>query len=566
MHVPTTLRSRLPIAVAVLVVLAVVVVAVATNSSTPTNHARDAANAAADPRAGAGADPPAGPGRSENPASPGSANAADPPASTSAATEPRLLATPLPRGKPVSVSIGSRPTGPAVPADFMGLSFEVRGLPTIATYAGKGDFATLLRSLGPGVMRFGGISADEQAAWVPAGASKPAWANTAIDEQDLAGIATLAKETGWKVLLTVNLGHYEPKAAAQEAAAAKAQLGPYLTGIEIGNEPDLFPRKHLRPPGTGVKGYLPQAEGYRAAIEAAAPGTPIAGPDASTGTQGLTWVRDEATTIHPQLLTDHYYPLTSCGEHPTVSELLSPNVRRKESEMLGKMLTLAHTYATPLRMDETNDISCEGQPGVSNAFASALWALDYTARAMTAGVVGLNFHDLIDQPRTYSPLAAHGESALNAGELQPAPEWYALLAAHTFAGAHPASRPLATTIAGSTPGELSASAMVAPDGKVSLALVDYDPPDSQPLAVHLRVARALARGSILRLTAPSPAATTGTRLGGQAVAANGTWAVPHALPAVYGHAGSLSLQIAPSSAAVVTLTPRRHLGRAALGP
>ncbi len=555
MHVPTTLRSRLPIAVAVVVVLATVVVAVATNSSTPTNRAGDAANAAADPRGGA----------SDPPARPSGASATDSTTSQSAATEPRLLATPPPRGRPVSVRIGSRPTGPAVPTDFMGLSFEVRSLPTIATYAGKGDFAALLRSLGPGVMRFGGISADEQAAWVPAGARKPAWANTAIDEQDLVGLAALARETGWKVLLTVNLGHYEPKAAAQEAAAAKAQLGSYLAGIEIGNEPDLFPLKHLRPPGTGVKAYLPQAEAYRAAIEAAAPGTPIAGPDPSTGTQGLTWVRDEATTIHPQLLTDHYYPLSSCGEHPTISELLSPNVRRKESEMLSKMLALARTYATPLRMDETNDISCEGQPGVSNAFASALWALDYTTRAMTAGVVGVNFHDLIDQPLTYSPLAAHGEGALNAGELQPDPEWYALLAARIFMGAHPPSRPLAATTVGATPGELSASAVNAPDGKVSLVLVDYDPPGSQPLAVHLSVPRALARGSILRLTAPSPAATTGTRLGGQAVSANGTWTTPRALPAVHGHAGSLSLQLAPSSAAVVTLAPRRHLGRAALG-
>jgi hypothetical protein len=276
-------------------------------------------------------------------------------------------------------------------------------------------------------------------------------------------------------------------------------------------------------------------------------------------------VRDEAEIIHPQLLTDHYYPLSSCGEHPTISELLSPNVRRKESEMLGKMLALSHAYATPLRMDETNDISCEGQPGVSNAFASALWALDYTARAMTAGLVGVNFHDLIDQPLAYSPLAAHREGALNAGELQPDPEWYALLAAHFFMGAHLPSRPLATTTVGTPPGELSASAMEAPDGKVSLVLVDYDPPGSQPLAVHLRVPRALAGGGILRLTAPSPASTTGTRLGGRAVSANGTWTTPRALPAVHGHAGSLSLQLAPSSAAVVTLAPRRHLGRAALG-
>lgn len=552
MHVPTTLRSRLPLAVAVLVVLAVVVVVVATNSPTPTTHAHDAATATTDPHAGASADPPANQG-------------SDPPSSNGAAPEPTLLATPPPRGKPVSVSIGSRPTGPAVPTDFMGLSFEVRSLPVIATYAGKGDFAALLRSLGPGVMRFGGISADEQAAWVPAGASKPAWANTAIDEQDLAGIAALAKETGWKVLLTVNLGHVEAKGAAREVAAAKAQLGPYLAGIEIGNEPDLFPLKHLRPPGTGVRAYLPQAKAYRTAIEAAAPGTPIAGPDPSTGTHGIAWIRDDATTIHPQLLTDHYYPLSSCGESPTISELLSPGVRQKESEMLTAMLALAHTYATPLRMDETNSISCEGEPGVSNAFASALWALDYTARAMTAGVVGMNFHDLIDQPRTYSPLAAHSESALNAGELQPAPEWYALLAAHILMGAHPPSRPHAATAAGTTPGELSAWAMDAPDGKVSLVLVDYDPPGSEPLAVHLHVPRGLARGSILRLTAPSPAATTGARLGDQAVAANGTWTIPAALPAVYGRAGSLSLQISPSSAAVVTLDPRRHLGRAALG-
>ncbi len=559
MHLPTTLRSRLLIAttlvVALMVVLAVVV-AVATNPSTPANHAHDAANASADHHASASADPSA---------NRGSASATDPPASQSPTTEPTLLATPPPRGRPASVSVASRPTGPAVPADFIGLSFEVRDLPAIATYAGRGDFVALLRSLGPGMMRFGGISADEQAAWVPAGASKPAWASTAIDEQDLAGIATLAKETGWKVLLTVNLGHYEPAAAAREAAVAHAQLGPYLAGIEIGNEPDLFPRKHLRPPGTGVKGYLPQAADYRAAIEAAVPGVPIAGPDPSTGVQGFTWVRDEAKTLHPQLLTDHYYPLSSCGGHPTISELLSPGVRRKESEMLAKMLALAHAYATPLRMDETNDVSCEGEPGVSNSFASALWALDYTARAMTAGTVGVNFHDLIGQPHTYSALAAPNESGLRVGELQPAPEWYALLAAHIFMGVHPSSRPLLTSVGGITPGELSASAVSAPDGKVSLVLVDYDPPGSEPLAVRLRVPPALAGGSVLRLTAPSPAATKGIRLGGRAVAVNGTWTTPSALPAVHGRPGALSVQINPSSAAVVTLAPRRRLGRAALG-
>jgi hypothetical protein len=485
----------------------------------------------------------------------------DPP-SARAAT-PAATAGAAPRGRPVSVSVAAHPTGAAAPADFLGLSFEVRSLPAIAGYASRGDLVTLMRSLGKGVMRFGGISADEQAAWVGPGGSPPRWASTAIDEADLAGIAKLARETGWRVLLTVNLGHYNPAAAAQEAAAARRLLGSYLAGIEIGNEPDLLVDKRLRGPGWGIVAYTAQAGAYRAAIAAAAPGTPIAGPDPSTGVPGLRWVSAVAAspTLRPALLTDHYYPLSSCGYKPTISELLSPNVRRAESDMLGKMMAIAHAHATPLRVDETNNVSCEGQPGVSDTFASALWALDYTARAMAAGVAGIDFHDLIAKPLAYSPLAAPSPAALAAGALHAAPEWYALLAARALFG----DRPEPTSVQGAAPGELSASAMRAPDGKVRLVLIDYDPPGAPPLAVHLRVSRALARGSVMSLTAPSPAATTGVRLGGSAVAPDGSWTPPRALPAVYGRAGSLAVQMAPSSAAVVTLSPGERLGHAALG-
>ena len=68
-------------------------------------------------------------------------------------------------------------------------------------------------------------------------------------------------------------------------------------------------------------------------------------------------------------------------------------------------------------------------------------------------------------------------------------------------------------------------------------------------------AGAYTSGSVLRLTGPAPAATGGVRLGGRAVSAAGTWTPPPALPAVYARAGTLSVQMAPSSAAVVTLYP-----------
>jgi hypothetical protein len=469
-------------------------------------------------------------------------------------------------GTPVSVSVAARPAGPPVSADFLGLSFEARSLPTIAGYAARGDMVALLRSLGRGVMRFGGISADEQVAWVGAGSTRPSWARVAVNEGDLAGLAALARRSGWRVLLTVNLAHYDPRAAAQEAAAAHRLLGSYLAGIEIGNEPDLLVGKHLRGPGWGIAAYTAQAGAYRAALAAGAPGVPIAGPDPSTGVGGLRWARAVASspTLRPALLTDHYYPLSSCGYTPTISELLSRNVRRAESDMLGKALAIARAHNLPLRIDETNDVSCEGQPGVSDTFASALWALDYLARAMAVGVEGVNFHDLISKPHAYSPLLAPTAAALGSGALHAQPEWYALLAAHAFTGGQAGGRAVPVTVAGAAPGELSASALRAPDGRVRLALIDYDPPGSPPLAVRLRVPRGLARGEVLRLTAPSPSATSGVRLGGDAVASAGTWSPPSALPPVSGRAGSLAVQMPPSSAAVVTLSQGTLIGHAAL--
>ena len=557
-----------------------------------------------------------------------------PPGSIAGSTaRPTLLAARRPTGTPVSVAVAARAAGPATPGDFLGLSFELRSLPLIAANAtdwghrpqsqsseassqnqsseapsqsrgsgapsqsqdseapaenqgsrtspppaAGGDLVALLRSLGPGVLRFGGVSADEQTAWIAGrsssgGAALPRWAGTAITAHDLEGIAALARAIGWRVLLTVNLGHYDPAAAAQEAAAARAALGPYLAGVELGNEPDRYVRKQLRAPGWGFAAYRPQAAAYRAAIATAAPGVPIAGPDPSSGVPGLAWLRAAAGTLRPDLLTDHYYPLSSCGARPTISELLSLSVRRAESAMLAAIAALARAaHAAAPRVDETNSISCEGQPGVSNTFAAALWALDYTARALTAGVAGVNFHDLIAKPGAYSPLVAPNSVALAAGALRATPEWYALLAARQLPGA----QPLPASVAGAAPGELDASAFRAPDGRLRLVLVDYDPPGSPPLAVRLRVPRAAvgvgrrqgsvsrghsgdpsgyASGSVLRLTAPSPAATAGVTLGGRAVAPDGSWTPPAALPAVYARSGSLAVQMPPSSAAVVTLYP-----------
>jgi hypothetical protein len=457
------------------------------------------------------------------------------------AAGPSVQVTPALQGRPVKVSIDVNHPGAAVPSDFLGLSFEAAALPRIAAYAHGGNLAQLLRSLGDGTLRFGGASADSRVAWSEKGAL-PSWASGAISTHDLAGLSTLARQTGWSVLLTVNLGHYDPAAAAREAAAAHALLGAKLAGIEIGNEPDRFYLDGMRGPGWSFWAYRRQFDVYRTAIARAAPGVPVASPDASSGERVLPWLRASAA-LRPALLTDHYYPLTSCGYTPVVSELLSPTVRQEESSMLSSLGAIQRSSAIPLQIDETNNISCKGQPGVSNTFATALWAADYTARTMAAGIRGLDFHDLISLPGAYSPLVE------TRNELHANPEWYALLLAQRLRGA----KPLQATVH-SAP-NLTAKAFLSTGGVVQLVLVNFDPPGATPLLVRLQVARRFAGGTILRLTAPSPYATSHVKLDGREVTASGAWSAQLPLPSVYRRGGSLALAVPPSSAALVTLEP-----------
>lgn len=126
---------------------------------------------------------------------------------------------------PVSVSIDVRRLGAPVPREFLGLSFELSSLPQIARYASSGDFASMLRSLDGGVLRFGGASADTRVAWTDAATPLPAWASFALHVGDFRHLRKLASESGWRILLTIGLAHYDPRAAAREAAAAKTALG-----------------------------------------------------------------------------------------------------------------------------------------------------------------------------------------------------------------------------------------------------------------------------------------------------------------------------------------------------
>jgi hypothetical protein len=140
------------------------------------------------------------------------------------------------------------------------------------------------------------------------------------------------------------------------------------------------------------------------------------------------------------------------------------------------------------------------------------------------------------------------------GALRAQPDWYALLLTRSLVG----YRPLPTTVTGAGEPNLLVASFSGPRRSVQVVLVDDEPPGTRPLALTLHVGAGLGPGRILRLTGPAPSATGDILLGGHAVAPNGTLHAPIRPERVAAHAGALTVELAPSSAALVTVSPRPH--------
>jgi hypothetical protein len=384
-------------------------------------------------------------------------------------------------------------------------------------------------------------------AWSRDGRKLPLWATGAVTPPDLANLAQVLGATGWRALLAVNLGHFDPGAAADEVAAARAQLGDGLAGIEFGNEPNAYAMHGLRTDPWTFDQYRADVDQYRAAIEGASPGFPLAGPAPTSGKSA--WLYAEAALVHPALLTAHLYSLNCRGHVPLdVAHLLSSKTRTDIAQLVTRFKFVQQSSAIPLRIGETNNISCGGRAGVSNSFASALWATDLITQAMTARLAGVNFHGHPSNCRGYTPLCAATSADLAAGQLTAQPEWYALLLGRQLVG----DRPLRVFVRGRRP-NVGATAFASPTGALHIAIVDERPHHDLPLTVNLRVPRRFRTGTILRLTARLPSSTAGVALGGRTVAPDGTWSPSPRLPRVSGSPGSLALAVPAGTAALVTL-------------
>jgi hypothetical protein len=339
------------------------------------------------------------------------------------------------------------------------------------------------------------------------------------------------------VILGVNLRHFDPARAVDEARSASQILGARLAAIEIGNAPDRY--------GISEADYLRKFRRYARALRAALPGVGLAGPDASSGGRRwlATFARQQAQAREITLLTFHNYPESACdGRRATIAELLSVSAERSERAAADAAVAAGRLDRAPATIDETNSAVCWGAPGTSDAFASALWSLDDTLLLAQAGLASVEFQGRIAGCAAYSPLCTGRHGAA----LFARPDFYGLLAARQL-------RPGAfLRLTDPDAGQLRAYALQAAAGTLTVVLDNLDGPVVVSLHLPGRGYRSAA-GTVLRTSSPRGlAATGGITLGGRRIGPGAAMAPPAYRP-LGPRGGWVQVPVAAHSAVILRI-------------
>lgn len=476
-------------------------------------------------------------------------------------------------GDAVRINVAATPVSRPVPAGFTGLSIEYRSAPY---YFGTGPgapnplFISLVRQLTDGqspVIRFGGDTTD-WTWWPTPGVSQPPGIRYTLTPRWIQATRAAATALDARLILGINFESDSAGIAATEADALLTGLGAsHVAGFELGNEPEVYGTLGWyanaagvgvpgRPVGYGFDAYL---RDYRRVSAALASSVPLVGP-ASGAPQWLGGLgRYLRANPRVGLVTFHRYPLHRCftprnsPDYPTIANLLAPAASRGPADSLQQAIDVAHARGLPFRADELNSVSCGGARGVSNTFASALWALDTLFNMARVGADGVNIHTF--RKAIYEPFAfSHAGGRWTA---RVRPMYYGLL---LFARAAPPGARLLRTTTSRSPAssthpasDLRVWATHARDGRVRVILIN----DSlhRWVTTAVRAPGDAGDATVQRLRAPRVGARGGITIAGQSFGAKTTTAAlngPLRQTALTPVQGRFVVRLPPASADLLT--------------
>src|ERR1700683_3074495 len=234
----------------------------------------------------------------------------------------------------VALAIPGEATGPHMPIDFVGLSYEVQQLtdPSFFSTQNSGLVREFKALSSTGVLRLGG-NTSEFAYWKPTPdsaepehpqvhdvAGEPKAQYYGVGVEAVRNLAEFLQATGWTCVYGIGMGTNTPARAADEAAFVVQTLGDRLQYFQIGNEADLFDR-HLRDPKTwSAKTYLQEWLTLARAVASRVSAAKFGMPDVASKVSWLTEIARQWPSIQapPRVatLTHPYYfggPATNAG-------------------------------------------------------------------------------------------------------------------------------------------------------------------------------------------------------------------------------------------------------------
>ena len=444
------------------------------------------------------------------------------------------------------MTVGANSAG-SFGSGFVGLAYEKQSLTMPLFTAENTDLIGLFRRLGPSVLRIGGATVDASV-WMPSGKGQTVGQ---IAPADVDALAAFLKAAGWTCIYGVNLGGSAtgattPALAAAEVAYVAQQLGSALVGVEIGNECEAYGEAGGFYAGNwSVEIFEALWQQYRAAIVATTPGVTMVGPAAGSDVDSWTLPFGEYVTCDEiSLLTQHYNRGLASGA--SVEDLVSP-----DAALASELLQLKYggqSIDVPFRVDACCSYEGGGVAGVSDAYASSLWAIDMIFQCALGGASGVNFQSGGQQ--MCAPIVD------NAGVVTGVqPEYYGLLLAAMAGEGTLLSTQLSV---GSL--NVTAYAIQAVVGGMSLVIVNKDAAQNLQLGIALPQGSSASAATLQMLTqlsagasAPSLAALSGITIQGAAVAMDGGFQ-PDAAYALSLDGAQLSCYVPSLSAVLIQLS------------
>lgn len=446
----------------------------------------------------------------------------------------------------VDMTVDSNAPGATNSADFIGLSYEMSLVGSTANgerffSAANKPLVNIFRTLGIRSLRVGGNTAERATVKIP-------------DKADIDSLFGFARAAGVKVIYTLRLSDSNLVDAAKTAKYIVDNYRPELTCFALGNEPDKLVKDS--------RAYDDMVRDYVASITAAtnAPEAVFCGP--GTMHKDVQWANDFARDFvhdkHIRMVTQHEYPAGSGRVATNVpaacQKLLSTNLVSVYQRFHDTFVPAVRACGLQYRLEEANSFSNGGAAGASDAFASALWGLDYMYWWTAHGAAGINFHT----------------GGYVEGARPPAPQKYVVFwnSPEGFA-----VRPLGYAIKAFDLGShgqlvpvhfssnadqinLTAYGVLSSDSGMYVTLINKDTTRACEANVTIAPGSPYTRGKVMLLTAPGGdiTATAGTTLGGAPIKDDGSWSGVWTPLSAKFNKGHFSVSMPAATAAIVQLT------------